>query len=119
MKKAILAVLILSGAGACVTFTSPPPSFYIENIPQSVSKELTLDQRIATGEAWASLKAGRVDQARKQLVKLGEKSPVYAAGLGYVNLYLAELDAAEADFKESLRRFPDQTLANVGLAQVY
>jgi Tfp pilus assembly protein PilF len=80
---------------------------------------LTLDERIAADEAWADLKEGRVESARKQILKLGEANPVYAVGLGYVSLHLSELDAAEAHFKESLRRFPDETLANIGLAQVY
>jgi tetratricopeptide (TPR) repeat protein len=119
VKKAILATVVLFGTWACVTLAPPPPSFHIEDIPQSVSRQLTLDQRIATDEAWADLKEGRVEQARKQILKLGEDNPVYAVGLGYVNLYLAERDAAEAHFKESLSRFPDQTLANIGLAQVY
>ena len=119
MKKVFLATVVLFGTWACVTFAPAPPSFYIENIPQSVSRQLTLDERIAANEAWADLKEGRVESARKQILKLGEANPVYAVGLGYVSLHLLELDAAEAHFKESLRRFPDQTLANIGLAQVY
>jgi tetratricopeptide (TPR) repeat protein len=119
VKKAIFAAVVLLGTWACVTFTPAPPSFDIEDIPQSVSTRLTLDQRIAADQAWTDLKAGRVDQARKELLKLGEDNPVYAAGLGYADLYLADRDGAEANFKESLRRFPDLTLANAGLAQVY
>jgi tetratricopeptide (TPR) repeat protein len=119
VKKAFLAIAVFVGTWACVTFAPAPPSFYIENIPESVSRQLTLDERIAADEAWADLKKGRVESARKQLLRLGEENPVSAVGLGYVSLYLSELDAAEAHFKDSLRRFPDQTLANVGLAQVY
>ncbi|MGD1009152.1 MAG: tetratricopeptide repeat protein [Candidatus Aminicenantales bacterium] len=119
MKKAILAAIVLFGTWACATFTPAPPSFDIADIPQSVSTRLTLDQRIAADQAWADLKAGKVDQARKELLKLGEDNPLYAVGLGYANLYLADRDGAEASFRESLRRFPDLTLANAGLAQLY
>jgi tetratricopeptide (TPR) repeat protein len=119
VKKFLAAGIVLFGTWSCVTFAPSPPSFYIQDIPQSVSTRLTLDQRITADEAWANLKEGRADQARRLFLKLGQDNPIYAVGLGYVNLYLSDLDTAESDFKESLERFPDLTLANIGLAQVY
>jgi len=119
VKKAFFAVVILFGTWACVTFAPAPPAFYIEDLPSSVSTRLTLDQRIAADEAWRDLKEGRGDRARRQLLKLGEDNPVYAAGMGYANLAQADLAAAEASFLESLRRYPDLVLANIGLAQIY
>lgn len=119
MKKAFVAGMVLVGTWSCVTFAPAPPSYYIEDIPPSVVGRLTLDQRILANEAWLDLKEGRGDRAQRVLLKLGQDSPVYAVGLGYVSLYLSDLVTAEADFKESLGRFPDQTLAHIGLAQVY
>lgn len=119
MKKYLAAGLLLLGTWSCVTFAPSPPSFHVEDIPQSVSSRLTLDERILAAEAWADLKAGRAEQARRGFLKLGQENPVYAVGLGFVNLYLSDLDSAESDFRGSLERFPDLALANIGLAQVH
>jgi len=119
VKKFLLGVLILSGTWSCVTFAPAPPSFHIEDLPQSVATRLTLDQRIAADDVWADLKVGRPDRAQRILLKFGKDSPIYAVGMGFVNLSLSDLAAAEADFKESLARFPDMTPAHAGLAQLY
>ncbi|MEN6311534.1 MAG: S-layer homology domain-containing protein [Acidobacteriota bacterium] len=119
MKKVLLAVIVLFGTWACVTFAPAPPAFYIEDLPSSVSTRLTLDQRIAVDEAWRDLREGRGDRARRQLVKLGEGHPAYAVGMGFASLAQADTEAAQANFLESLRRLPDLVLANIGLAQIY
>ena len=119
MKRALIAGIVCLGAWSCVTMAPSPPAFHIEDVPQAVASRLTLDQRIAAGEAWASLKEGRADQARKVLLKLGPDSPVYSVGLGYVSLSFSDWAAAESEFKDSLARFPDMTPANAGLAQIY
>jgi Tfp pilus assembly protein PilF len=119
VKKVVALTVLLIGAWSCVTYQPAPPSFYIEDIPSSLATRLTLDERIAAVEAWKSLREGRTDQARKLLLGLGQDSPLYAAGLGYVDFAMADLGAAETNFKESLSRFSDLTLADVGLAQIY
>jgi Tfp pilus assembly protein PilF len=119
VKKVLIIGVLLAGALSCVTFKPTPPSFYIEDIPAAVATRLTLDERIAAVDAWKSLREGRTDQARKLLLELGQDNPLYAVGLGYVDFALADLGAAETNFKESLSRFPDMPLADIGLAQVY
>jgi Tfp pilus assembly protein PilF len=119
VKKAVVISVLLIGAWSCATYRPAPPAFYIEDIPASLTTRLTLDERLAAVEAWKSLREGRTDQARKLILGLGQDSPLYAAGLGYVDFAMTDLGAAETDFKESLSRFPDLTLADVGLAQIY
>lgn len=119
MKKPLLAALVLFGAYSCITFAPAPPSFHIEELPSSVVTRLTLDQRIAADEVWSDLKVGRPDRAQRTLLKLGKDNPVYAVGMGFVNLFQSELAAAEASFKESLASYPDMTPAQAGLAQLY
>jgi tetratricopeptide (TPR) repeat protein len=119
VKKTLIAGLALFGTWSCVTFAPAPPSFYIEDLPQSVATRLTLDQRIAADEVWADLKVGRADRARRELVKLGQDNPVYAVGMGFVNLYLSDMASAESNFMDALGRFPDMTPARIGLAHLY
>jgi len=119
VKKGLLAVLVLAGAWSCVTFAPAPPTFHIEDLPQSVATRLTLDQRIAADEVWADLRVGRADRALRTLAKLGKDHPAYAVGMGFVDLAQGDLPGAEANFRESLARFPDMTPARAGLAQLY
>jgi tetratricopeptide (TPR) repeat protein len=119
VKKALVAGLALLGAWSCVTFAPAPPSFYIEPVPPAVVTRLSLDQRIAVDQAWSDLKEGRPDRARRALDKLGQDNPVYAAGMGYVNLSLGDLAAAESNFKDALGRSLEMTPARAGLAQLY
>ncbi len=119
MRKALPALLVCLGAWSCVTMAPPPPAFHIEDVPRAVAGRLPLEQRLAADEAWAALKHGQPEQARKLLAKLGPQSPLYLVGLGYVSLLAVDLGAAESQFKNSLARYPDMTPANAGLAQVY
>jgi hypothetical protein len=119
VKKILVAALLCSAACSCVTFAPAPPAFHLEELPSSVATRLTLDQRIAADDVWADLKVGRPDRAQRTLFKLGQGHPIYAVGMGFVNLSLSDLAAAEANFKESLASFPDMTPAHAGLAQLY
>ncbi|HYA49021.1 MAG TPA: tetratricopeptide repeat protein, partial [Burkholderiales bacterium] len=119
MRKPLVAALALFAASSCVTFAPAPPSFHVEELPPSVAARLTLDQRIAADEVWADLKVGRPDRAQRTLIKLGQDNPIYAVGMGFVNLSLSDLTTAEANFKEALARAPDMTPAQAGLAQLY
>ncbi|MCX6569180.1 MAG: S-layer homology domain-containing protein [Candidatus Aminicenantes bacterium] len=119
VRKLAAIGLALLGAWSCATPPSGPPAFFVGDIPADVSTRLRLDDRIAVKEAWDALKAGRAEQARKLVSKLGAASPAYAVGLAYTDLLLGDLAAAEAGFKTSLRSFPDMTSARIGLAQIY
>lgn len=119
MKRLLLAALVLFGAWSCITFAPAPPAFHMEELSSSLVTRLTLDQRIAADEVWSDLKTGRPDRAQRTLLKLGKDNPVYAVGMGFVDLSQSELAAAEASFKESLARYPDMIPAQAGLAQLY
>ena len=117
-KLAAIGITLL-GVWSCATLPTGPPVFFVGDIPSDVSTRLRLDDRIAVKEAWDALKAGRAEQARKLVSKLGATNPAYAVGLAYADLLLGDLAAAEEGFKASLRSFPDMTPARIGLAQIY
>ncbi len=119
VRKLAAIGIALFGAWSCATLPIRPPDFFVGDIPADVSTRLRLDDRIAVKEAWDALKAGRAEQARKLVSKLGAASPAYAVGLAYADLLLGDLAAAEEGFKTSLRSFPDMTPARIGLAQIY
>lgn len=119
VKKALVISLVLAGTWGCASYTPAPPLYHVEDVPQAISSRLSLDQRIAAGEAWAALRSGRVAQARKVLDRLGPAGPVYSAGLGYLSLLSSDLDGAEKAFQESARSTPGMTAAAAGLAQIY
>jgi Tfp pilus assembly protein PilF len=119
VRKLAAIGIALFGVWSCATLPISPPAFFVGEIPADVSTRLRLDDRIAVKEAWDALKAGRAEQARKLVSKLGAASPAYAVGLAYADLLLGDLAAAEEGFKASLRSFPDMTPARIGLAQIY
>jgi len=117
-KLAAIGIALL-GAWSCATLPTGPPAFFVGDIPPDISTRLRLDDRIAVREAWDALKAGREEQARKLVSKLGATSPAFAVGLAYADLLLGDLAHAEEGFKASLWSFPDMTPARIGLAQIY
>jgi Tfp pilus assembly protein PilF len=117
-KLAVIGIALL-GAWSCAILPTAPPAYFVADVPSDVSTRLRLDDRIAVKEAWNALKAGRAEEARKIVSKLGPASPVYAVGLAYADLLGGDLAAAEQGFQASLRSFPDMTPARVGLAQIY
>ena len=80
---------------------------------------MSLEERILTEEAWTNLVEGDGDRAKKALIKLGQESPLYYAGLGYALYLLDDIQKAEEFFKAALLTFPDLVLIRVGLAQIY
>ncbi len=104
---------------SCATYSPPSPTLYVEQLPQSVIAEMSLEERILTEEAWANLAKGEGDRAKKNLIKLGQESPLYYAGLGYALFLLDDIQRAEDFFKAALLTFPDLVLIHVGLAQIY
>lgn len=105
--------------GACATYQPPPPSFYIDNLPQSIVTELSLDERIVIEEAWRSLKQGNGIKARKSLMRLDEQNPFYYVGMGYAYFMMNDVTLAEDFFKAALRYSPDMTIVHLGLGQIY
>jgi len=120
VKRCLIIGIILGAAWSCATVTpTPSPSFYVPDIPASMSTRMTLDQRIAADEVWSELKAGRTAQAQRLILRMGAQSPAYTTGLGYIGLFTSDLTAAETNFKEAIRTSPEMTPALAGLAQVY
>jgi Tfp pilus assembly protein PilF len=105
--------------GACATYQPPPPSLYIDNLPQSIVTELSLDERIVIEEAWRSLKEGKGSKARKALMRLDEQSPFYYVGMGYAYFMMNDMALAEDFFKAAQRYSPDMDIVHLGLGQIY
>lgn len=119
VKKFAFALASCAILASCAALPPPASNIYLESLPQSVTAELTLEERIAAEEAWSYLEAGRAEKAAKGLLKLGPESPVYAIGLGYAYLILNDLPSSEASFKAALEARPEMALARLGLAQIY
>jgi len=114
-----LFLLVMLLLAACATYQPPPPNLYIAGLPQAVVAELSLDDRIATEDAWANLKRGDGNKARKTLAKLDETSPFYYVGMGYAYFIMRDFDLAEDFFKAALRFSPEMSVTHAGLAQIY
>ena len=119
VKKIGALGLLVAGLAACVTLTPPPPNLRLETPPPGATSELSLDERIAVADAWAALKRGDIDGAKKLLVALGPQNAFYSVGLGYAAFILNDLAGAEAYFLQSVRDIPQLALAHVGLGQIY
>lgn len=119
MKKTFYLLLLIPLFWSCATYQPPPPSLYIEDLPQVTVAELSLEERIITEEAWSNLKQGKGNKARKVISKLEPESSFYYVGLGYSYLLLKEFQASENSFKNALLDYPEMALIHIGLAQVY
>lgn len=119
MKKTFYLLLLIPLFWSCATYQPPPPSLYIEDLPQATVAELSLEERIITEEAWSNLKQGKGNKARKIISKLEPESSFYYIGLGYSYLLLKEFQASENSFKNALQDYPEMALIHIGLAQVY
>lgn len=111
-----LVILLL---GACATYQPPSISLYVDNLPQSIVTELSLDERIVVEEAWRSLKQGNGIKARKALMRLDEQSPFYYVGMGYAYFMMNDIALAEDFFKAALRYSPEMNIIHLGLGQIY
>lgn len=119
VKRIAVVGLALLAAWSCATLPPAPPAFYVQDLPAETTTRLKLDDRIAAADAWDALRAGRPEQARKYLMKLGTASPIRETGLAYVDLFSANFSDAEARFKSSLNAVPGMVPSHVGLAQIY
>jgi len=119
VKKTFYLLLLIPLFWSCATYQPPPPSLYIEDLPQATVAELSLEERIITEEAWSNLKQGKGNKARKIISKLEPESSFYYVGLGYSYLLLKEFQASENSFKNALQDYPEMALIHIGLAQVY
>jgi Tfp pilus assembly protein PilF len=105
--------------GACVTVAPPPPDLYIESLPQSLTSDLTLEERIRAEEAWGYLRDGWLYKAERSFQRLGEDNPLFYVGFGYIALIQGSYQSAEQQFNLALQNRPDFLLARLGLAQLY
>jgi len=119
VKKALMTLLLFLWVWSCATYQLPAPSFYLENLPEKLETELTLDDRITTEEVWKNLRQGRAEKALKILSRLSVESPAYYVGLGYAYFLLNEYLISEESFKAALNFYPDMILIHLGLAQLY
>lgn len=119
VRKTFIIILLLSLLWSCATYQPPPPSLYIGELPESIVTELSLDERILMEDAWKNLRQGKIKQAEKILEKLGRESPFYYVGLGYASFILNRLNEAEGAFKQALNKYPEMSVAHIGLAQIY
>ena len=118
VKKILLVAAFAALTWSCATFEPLPPAFYMEDLPQSLTTEMTLEQRIAAEEAWKDLQTGRSERAGKGFARLGSGNLVAHLGRGFLALQDQDVQAAEQGFKEALKLDPRLVLARVGLAQV-
>jgi len=102
-----------------VTYQPVKPSFYFEDLPQTIVTELTLEERITTEEAWKNLREADGARAQKILSRLNAENPAYHVGLGYALYLLGDYKSSEANFKAALSYYPEMVLIHLGLAQLY
>jgi len=119
VKKILPSFLLLLWVWACATHQPIKTSFYIEDLPQTIVTEFTLDERITTEEAWKNLRQDNGSRAQRILSRLGVESPAYHVGLGYAFFLLGEYQASEENFKTASNYYPDMALIHLGLAQLY
>ncbi|MHB8094106.1 MAG: tetratricopeptide repeat protein [Candidatus Aminicenantales bacterium] len=117
VKKLAGACVAAAWLWSCATFEPHAPSFFMEDLPQSLIMEMSLEQRIAAEEAWKDLRTGN-PRARKEIMQLGPDNPVYDVGLGYLYFQEQDLPSAERSFQDALKLRPELIAAHVGLAQV-
>jgi tetratricopeptide (TPR) repeat protein len=84
-----------------------------------MTSDLTLEERIQAEEAWGYLRDGWIIKAERSFQRLGEDSPLYHVGSGYISLIQGSYQAADQHFRLALQDHPDFLLARLGLAQVY
>lgn len=91
----------------------------MESLPSNLVTKLTLTERIETEEAWKILRQGNAGKAKKAIMRLGEKSPIYDLGLGFVFFLLEDLPSAEKSFQKAIANHPDVWLGHLGLGQLF
>jgi Tfp pilus assembly protein PilF len=119
LKRAGLPLALVLLLASCVTVPPTPPNLYLENLPQSMTTSMALEERIQTEDAWNDLRDGRLDRAEKALVKLGPESPLYAVGLGYLALIQENYESAADFFNQAAEKYPGSPLPRLGLVQLY
>jgi Tfp pilus assembly protein PilF len=102
-----------------MTYQPVRPTLYVEDLPQTIVTELSLDERITFDEAWKNLRQDKGLKAQKILSRLSAESPAYHVGLGYAFFLLGDFQASEENFKAALNYYPGMVLAHLGLAQLY
>ena len=58
MKKVGLPLGLCVLLASCVPAPPPPPNLYLENLPQSLTGAMELEERIQTQDAWNLIRDG-------------------------------------------------------------
>jgi Tfp pilus assembly protein PilF len=119
VKKVGLPLGLCVLLASCIPVPPPPPNLYLENLPQSLTTSMALEERIQTEDAWNYLRDGRLDRAQKAFVKLGPESPIYSIGLGFLALIQQDYETAGGFLSQAAQKYPDSPLAHLGLFQLY
>ncbi len=120
IKKMIpFLIIIIIFFTSCVTVQKITPTYYLDDVPQEMIIQLTLDERIAIEDAWAMLKIGKIKKAVKILQKMDQNKPVTWLGFGYAALIGGDYVISEQWFKKTLEIYPDLPIIHYGLAEVY
>jgi Tfp pilus assembly protein PilF len=119
VKKVGLPLGLCVVLASCVSAPPPPPNLYLENLPQSLTGAMELEERIQTQDAWNYIRDGRLDKAQDALLRLGPASLLYDIGLGYLALAREDYPSAEGYFSQSVGKDPNSTLARLGLVQLF
>jgi tetratricopeptide (TPR) repeat protein len=119
VKKVGLPIGLCVLLASCVPAPPPPPNLYLENLPQSLTGSMELEERIQTQDAWNLIRDGRLDKAQKAILNLGPENPLYAIGQGYLALARDDYQSAEGFFNQAVENNPNSTLAHLGLVQTF
>ncbi|MCP2519982.1 tetratricopeptide repeat protein [Candidatus Aminicenantes bacterium AC-335-A11] len=120
VKKIILSLIItIVFSISCVTVQQITPTYYLDDLPQDMIIQLTLDERIAIEDAWASLRIGKIKDALKILQKMDQNKPATWLGYAYTALFKGDYIISEQWFKKVLEIYPDLPIVHYGLAEVY
>ncbi len=119
IKKSLYFAFIIFVLNSCVTVRQVTPTFYLDDLPQEMIIQLTLDERIAVEDAWILLKMGKTKKAGKIFAKMDINKPVTWLGFAYTSLLQGDYSSSEKWFKKVLENYPDLAIIHYGLGEVY
>jgi len=111
--------IVLLFLSSCVTVQQITPTYYLDDLPQEMIVQLTLDERIAIEDAWTLLKIGKTKKASKILQKMDQNKPITWLGFAYTALLRGDYTISEQWFKKILEIYPELPIIHYGLGEVY
>ncbi|MFQ6083614.1 MAG: S-layer homology domain-containing protein [Candidatus Aminicenantia bacterium] len=118
-KISYSAIIILLLLTSCVSYERVTQTIYLDDFPQEIVTQLSLDERIAAEDGWACLRQGRIGKAFKIFVKMDSNNPAACIGLAYTYLLRGDFSISEEWFKRALEIHPDLPIIHFGLGQLY